>query len=308
MYSEKKKAKATIYLQEIFKNDEYLTALKQNKLLLENDYLKNEDIKNWNESKSAFNFLDKADIWNNYDKKNVMFFLRHIGLKLSRKNSDINNWNTEYSYFKEKFLKKLKIKIDNYEIESKLEKDQFNKQLESQRMSDIGSGIFSSQSAEGRSLFYSLQEPDYSEEFLKINSELNYILKQGVSFIYLKLEEICFIAYSLTGTRGEKDRLYLKQKFDSFKNIEEFKDKITEKDLATLDKILKFANHYKHQTEIGSLNQESIDDFFLLLDNLINLLSGLFDQLKSFYKKAIDVYKEYEDCTNPLGLTGFEMD
>jgi hypothetical protein len=62
MYSEKKKAKATIYLQEIFKNDEYLTALKQNKLLLENDYLKNEDINNWNESKSAFNFLDKADI------------------------------------------------------------------------------------------------------------------------------------------------------------------------------------------------------------------------------------------------------
>jgi hypothetical protein len=237
-----------------------------------------------------------------------MFFLSHIGIKLSRKNSYINNWNTEYSYFKEKFLKKLKIKIDNYEIELKLEKDQFNKQLESQRMSDIGSGIFSPQSAEGRSLFYSLQGPDYSEKFLKINSELNYILKQGVSFIYLKLEEICFIAYSLTNTRGEKDRLYLKQKFDSFKNIEEFKEKITEKDSATLDKILKFANHYKHQTEIGTLDQGSIDDFFSLLDHLFNLLYGLFAELKSFYQKAIDVYEEYDGCTNPLGLTGFEID
>lgn len=62
MYSEKKKAKAIIYLQEIFKNEEYLNALKKNKLLLENDYLKNEDLKNWNESNSSFNFLDKADI------------------------------------------------------------------------------------------------------------------------------------------------------------------------------------------------------------------------------------------------------
>lgn len=90
MYSEKKKAKAIIYLQEIFKNEEYLNALKKNKLLLENDYLKNEDLENWNESNSSFNFLDKADILNNYDKKDVMFFLRHIGIMLRLKNSDIN--------------------------------------------------------------------------------------------------------------------------------------------------------------------------------------------------------------------------
>jgi hypothetical protein len=215
---------------------------------------------------------------------------------------------TKQQYIYMKFLKKLKIKIDNYEKELKLENDKFNKQLESKRMSDIGSGIFSPQSAEGRSLFYSLQEPDYSEKFLKINSELNYILKQGVSFIYLKLEEICFIAYSLTNTREEKDKLYLRQKFDSFKNIKQFKDKITEKDASTMNEILKFANHYKHQTEIGTLNQRSIGDFFSLLDNLFNLLSELFTKLKPFYEKAIDVYDEYDGCMNPLGLTGFEMD
>ena len=308
MYSEKKKVQATMYLQDVFKNEEFLNLLKQNKLLLENDYLKSEDLKNWNESESAFNFLDKADILNNHNQEGVMFFLRHIGIILSHKNSNIKNWNNEYSFFKEKFLKELKIQTDKQSIKLKIEKDQFKKQLESQRISDIGSGIFSPQSAEGRSHYYSLQEPDYSEEFLKINSELNYILKQGVSFIYLKLEEICFIAYSLTDTRREKDRLYLKQKFESFEKIKEFKEKITEKDASTMNKILKFANHYKHQTEIGTLDQGSIDEFFSLLDNLFNLLSGLFTELTSFYKRAIDVYEEYEGCVNPLCLTGFEMD
>ncbi len=308
MYSENKKAKATIYLQEVFKNEEYLNALKQNKLLLENDYLKYEDLKNWNASKSSLNFLNKADILNNYNQKDVMFFLRHIGIIIRRKNYDINNWNTEYSFFKEKFLKELKIQANKHQKQLDIERNEFNKQLESQKMSDIGSGIFSPQSAEGRSLFHSLQGPDYSEKFLKINNELNYVLKQGVSFIYLKLEEICFIAYSLTNTRGEKERLYLKQKFDSFKKIKEFKENITEKDDSIVDKILKFANHYKHQTEIGTLDQKSIDEFFSLLDYLFNLLSGLFAELTSFYKRAIDIYEEYDDCTNPLGLTGFEMD
>lgn len=308
MYSEKKKAKAIIYLQEIFKNEEYLNALKKNKLLLENDYLKNEDLKNWNESNSSFNFLDKADIWNNYDKQDVMFFLRHIGIMLRLKNSDINKWSTEYNFFKEKFSKELKTQAYEYRKQLNVKNNKFNEQSESQRMSDIGSGIFSPQSAEGRSVYFSLAGPNYSEEFLKINSELNYILKQGVSFIYLKLEEICFIAYSLTDTRAEEERLYLKKKFDSFKKIKEFKEKITEKDVSTMNEILKFANHYKHQTKISSLNQESVDEFFSLLDHLFNLLSGLFVELKSFYQKAIDVYEEYDDWTNPLGLTGFEMD
>lgn len=308
MCSEKKKAKAIIYLQEIFKNEEYLNALKKNKLLLENDYLKSEDLENWNESNSSFNFLDKADIWNNYDKQDVMFFLRHIGIMLRLKNSDINKWSTEYNFFKEKFSKELKTQAYEYRKQLNVKNNKFNEQLESKRMSDIGSGIFSPQSAEGRSLYYSLAGTNYSEEFLKINSELNYILKQGVSFIYLKLEEICFIAYSLTDTRAEEERLYLKKKFDSFKKIKEFKEKITEKDVSTMNEILKFANHYKHQTKIGSLNIESVDEFFSLLDHLFNLLSGLFVELKSFYQKAIDVYEEYDDLTNPLGLTGFEMD
>ena len=308
MDSEKKKAKAIIYLQEIFKNEEYLNALKKNKLLLENDYLKNEDLENWNESNSSFNFLDKADIWNKYDKEDVMFFLSHIGIMLRLKNSDINKWSTEYNSFKERFSKELKTQAHEYQKQLNVEKSEFYKQLESQRMSDIGSGIFSPQSAEGRSLCSSLTCPDYSEEFLKIKSELNYILKQGVSFIYLKLEEICFIAYSLTDTRAEKERLYLKKKFDSFKKIKEFKEKITEKDVSTMNEILKFANHYKHQTKIGSLNIESVDEFFSLLDHLFNLLSSLFVELKSFYQKAIDVYEEYHAYPNPLRITGFEMD
>lgn len=307
MYSDRKRKIAANYLYDIFKNNENLNLLKVGKLSIENEFLPKKNIIIWNETKTSYDYFSKANI-QHYDEKS-MIFLRHIGIALCKKNNEISLWNEEYVYFKERFLLDIEKQYKKLINQLKIEKEKRKIETEKQRINDISTGIFSPADASFRGIFFNMTYSNWSNKFVNIDNEWNYKLKQGISFIYLKLEEICFITYSLTNTIDKNQRLYLREKFMSFKLITEFKENLNEEDELTMNEILSFANHYKHQTKMEfKLDIAKIEEFLLLLDKLFNLLNDLFIKLKPFYEKAIGVYDEYENISNPLGLTGFEVD
>lgn len=307
MYSDRKRKIAANYLHDIFKNNENFNLLKVGKLSIENEFLSKENIIIWNETKTSYDYFSKANI-QHYDEKS-MIFLRHIGITLRKKNNEMSLWNEEYVYFKERFLLEIGKQYKELINQLKIEKEKRKNEIEKQRINDINTGIFSPADASSRALFFNMTYSNWSNKFININNEWNYKLKQGISFIYLKLEEICFITYSLTNTIDKNQRLYLREKFMSFKLINEFEEYLNEKDELIMNEILIFANHYKHQTKMEfKLDVDKIKEFLSLLDKLFNLLNDLFIKLEPFYEKAIGVYEEYENISNLLGLTGFEVD
>ncbi|MGL5522105.1 MAG: hypothetical protein ACRDAW_02445 [Metamycoplasmataceae bacterium] len=305
MYSDKKRESAIIYSQKVFKDKILFDKLKCSKLLLENEYLSKKDISFWNKCLKRnclpIDFLKEENV-------EVMFFIQHLSKIILINLNNLKNWNDEYTYFKKKFLWNCNKISEKYFAQLAIEKENHKKGLENQFISDVSSGIFDSTESRNRMLFFSINNVNYSQKFLNINKKLNYVLKQGISFIYLKLEEISFIAFNLTRTRKPKEKIYLRDKYFSFNEIYFIKNKLDNNDEETMLKILKFANHYKHQAELDFdiIDIKLIKNFFALLDKLYLLLSDTLNSLEPFCNKINNIYDDYESATNPLGLTGFE--
>ncbi|MGL5438422.1 MAG: hypothetical protein ACRDA7_01665 [Metamycoplasmataceae bacterium] len=305
MCSDKKRESAIIYLQDVFKNKILFDKLKCSELFLVNEYLSKKDISVWNKCLKSnclpIDFLSKENV-------EVMFFILHLSKIIKFNLNKLNNWNEEYTYFKKNFLWNCNKMSEKYFAQLSIEKENHKKSEENQFISDVSSGIFDSTESRNRMLFSSVYNVNYSQKFLNINNKLNYVLKQGISFIYLKLEEISFIAFNLTRTRKPKEKIYLRDKYFSFDEIYFIKNKLDDNDEKTMLKILKFANHYKHQAELDFdiIDIKLIKKFFVLLDKLYLLLFDTLNSLKLFCDNINSICDDYESATNPLGLTGFE--
>ncbi|MGL4183978.1 MAG: hypothetical protein ACRCRP_02475 [Metamycoplasmataceae bacterium] len=305
MYSDKKRKLAIIYLQKVFKSKKFFDKLQNSKLLLKNEYLSKDNIKIWNKclKKDCLprDFLSKEDI-------KAMFFILDLSRIIKINLDKLNTWNEEYTYFKKNFLWNCNKISEKYFAQLVIEKENHKKSLDYQFISDVSSGIFDPTESWNRMLFFHINYVNYSQKFLNINKKLNYVLKQGISFIYLKLEEISFIAFSLTKTRKPKEKIYLYDKYSSFNEISFIENKLDDKDKEIMLKILKFANHYKHQSELdfNIIDIKLIEEFFQLLDKLYFLLFDTLNRLNPFCNNIKNICDDYESVTNPLGLTEFE--
>lgn len=296
------------YIKEIFSDKEKLNLLKKNKLFIENDILNKEFINKWNQKKDLFDFLYKLDLFK-YDNK-ICNFLNDLGVCLKNIKWSVINIKQEVKFNFNIYQNEILPYSEKLKIKKEKEYNNFLKSVENNRMHDISTGIFSVGDAEGRKLFNYLKGPIYSDEY---NNEFNTIsskLRQCYALVYLNLELILYIFYTL-----DKDKpkiIYLTQKYENVKETW-FNNEITEKDNQIFEFIHKFSIFYKHQEPLPSedekklFNIKFLKEVFEFLNKLINKLEEVTD-FNLFLWDSLNIKNEIDAALNPLGLTGFEID
>lgn len=241
------------YIKEIFSDKEKLNLLKKNKLFIENDILNKEFINKWNQKKDLFDFLYKLDLFK-YDNK-ICNFLNDLGVYLKNIKFSVEKIKQEVKFNFNIYQNEILPSFEKLKIKEEKEHNNYLKSLENNRMHDISTGIFSVGDAEGRMIFNSLKQPIYSDQYYNEYNTILSKLRQCYALVYLNLELILYIFYTL-----DKDKpkiIYLTQKYKNVKKIW-FDNEITEKDNQIFEFIHKFSIFYKHQESLSSEDEKKL--------------------------------------------------
>lgn len=232
------------------------------------------------------------------DESTFNFFM-NVRRTISNVKSHLDKCFHEYKMHKE-FTNSYLIKSTEA-LKPLIEKDnEANaKRIENERMSDLSMGIFSHEEAGNRAMFNSLFNYQYSQESDSLISEINMFTKQSISFLYIKFEEIIHLSVLFI----PKDKKFIKwiEKFDDLNII---LDKSLEEIREEANNFMKFANALKHQQSLFMLKMD-LDRIFALLDKIFDKCYNKIN-FKEILEKLDYLYYEYDNITNPLGLTGFE--